>query len=52
MGSNVVSGFATAVVVNTGPRPYFGTLAHTIVGAREETSTRYRDCLIRDSAMG
>jgi Mg2+-importing ATPase len=38
MGSNVVSGYATAVVVHTGPRTYFGTLAHAIVGAREVTS--------------
>ena len=38
MGSNVVSGFADAVVVNTGARTYFGKLATSIVGARELTA--------------
>jgi Mg2+-importing ATPase len=38
MGSNVVSGFATAVIVHTGRRTYFGSLADSIVGARELTS--------------
>ncbi|MDR3511163.1 MAG: magnesium-translocating P-type ATPase [Caulobacteraceae bacterium] len=38
MGSNVVSGYATAVVVHTGRRTYFGKLAGDIVGARELTS--------------
>jgi Mg2+-importing ATPase len=34
MGTNVVSGSATAVVVTTGPRSYLGSLAHTLTGAR------------------
>ncbi|HEX7326658.1 MAG TPA: magnesium-translocating P-type ATPase [Rhodanobacteraceae bacterium] len=38
MGTNVVSGSATAVVVTTGPRTYLGSLAHTLAGGREETS--------------
>jgi Mg2+-importing ATPase len=38
MGTNVVSGSATAVVVATGPRSYLGSLAHTLAGARQETS--------------
>ena len=38
MGSNVVSGFATAVIIHTGRRTYFGSLADSIVGARELTS--------------
>jgi Mg2+-importing ATPase len=38
MGTNVVSGSATAVVVATGPRSYLGSLAHTLTGARVETS--------------
>ena len=38
MGSNVVSGFATAVILHTGERTYFGRLADSIVGARELTS--------------
>ncbi|GAB2553434.1 magnesium-translocating P-type ATPase [Rhodanobacter koreensis] len=38
MGTNVVSGTATAVVVATGPRSYLGSLAHTIVGQRVQTS--------------
>jgi Mg2+-importing ATPase len=32
MGSNVVSGFATAIVVETGPRTYFGQIADRVVG--------------------
>jgi Mg2+-importing ATPase len=31
MGSNVVSGYATAVVVGTGPRTYFGQIADRVV---------------------
>jgi len=38
MGTNVVSGSATAVVVATGPRSYLGSLAHSIVGQRVQTS--------------
>ncbi|HEX5353063.1 MAG TPA: magnesium-translocating P-type ATPase [Rhodanobacteraceae bacterium] len=37
MGTNVVSGSATAVVVATGPRSYLGSLARTLAGARAET---------------
>jgi Mg2+-importing ATPase len=38
LGSNVESGSATAVVIRTGPRTYFGSLAGSIVGARQPTS--------------
>jgi len=38
MGSNVVSGSATAVVVNTGKNTYLGSIAHHLVGPRIETS--------------
>ncbi len=38
MGSSVVSGFATGVIIRTGRQTYFGRLAATIVGARELTS--------------
>ncbi|MGL4285853.1 MAG: magnesium-translocating P-type ATPase [Phreatobacter sp.] len=38
MGTNVVSGTATAVVVATGRRTYFGSLARSIVGQRAQTS--------------
>ncbi|HEX5960585.1 MAG TPA: magnesium-translocating P-type ATPase [Rhodanobacteraceae bacterium] len=38
MGTNVVSGSATAVVVATGPRSYLGSLARTLTGQREMTS--------------
>jgi Mg2+-importing ATPase len=38
MGTNVVSGSATAVVVATGPRSYLGSLAHTLSSERPETS--------------
>ncbi len=38
MGTNVVSGTAAAVVVATGPRSYLGSLAHSIVGQRVQTS--------------
>jgi Mg2+-importing ATPase len=38
LGSNVESGSATAVVINTGDRTYFGSLAASIVGERELTS--------------
>lgn len=38
LGSNVVSGSATAVVIHTGNRTYFGSLAARIVGQRQLTS--------------
>jgi Mg2+-importing ATPase len=38
MGSNVESGSATAVVVHTGDKTYFGSLAASIVGQRQLTS--------------
>ena len=38
LGSNVESGTASAVVVHTGDKTYFGSLAASIVGQRELTS--------------
>ncbi|MGZ3790412.1 MAG: magnesium-translocating P-type ATPase, partial [Bacteriovorax sp.] len=38
MGSNVISGTATAVVIATGPRTYFGSIATIITSQRELTS--------------
>ncbi len=38
MGTNVVSGSASAVVVATGARTYLGSLARSIVGERVQTS--------------
>jgi len=38
LGSNVESGSATAVVIHTGDRTYFGSLAAGIVGQRQLTS--------------
>jgi P-type Mg2+ transporter len=38
LGSNVESGSATAAVIHTGSRTYFGSLAATIVGQRQLTS--------------
>jgi Mg2+-importing ATPase len=38
LGSDVESGTATAVVIHTGDRTYFGSLAASIVGKRELTS--------------
>ncbi|MGL4860394.1 MAG: magnesium-translocating P-type ATPase [Enterobacteriaceae bacterium] len=38
MGTNVTSGTATAVVVATGARTYFGSLAKSIVGTRAQTA--------------
>ncbi|MEB0045666.1 MULTISPECIES: magnesium-translocating P-type ATPase [unclassified Pseudomonas] len=38
MGTNVVSGTAKAVVVATGGRTYFGSLAKAIVGSRVQTA--------------
>lgn len=38
MGSNVESGSATAVVIHTGNRTYFGSLATNIIGKRQLTN--------------
>ena len=38
MGTNVVSGTAIAIVVNTGADTYFGSLSKSLVGKRAETS--------------
>ncbi len=38
LGTNVVSGTATAVVIATGSHTYFGSLAKAIVGKRAQTS--------------
>lgn len=38
MGTNVVSGTAKAVVITTGEKTYFGSLAKSIVGSRAQTS--------------
>jgi Mg2+-importing ATPase len=38
LGSNVESGSATAVVIHTGNRTYFGSLAAGILGQRQSTS--------------
>jgi Mg2+-importing ATPase len=38
LGSNVESGAATAVVIHTGDRTYFGSLAASIIGQRQLTS--------------
>ena len=38
MGTSVESGTATAVVITTGARTYLGSMAHSITGARTETS--------------
>jgi len=38
MGSNVLSGTATGVVLQTGPRTYFGRIAGSVVGSRAPTS--------------
>jgi Mg2+-importing ATPase len=38
LGTNVVSGTATALVVATGPRTYFGSFAKSIIGKRPPTS--------------
>ncbi|GAB6123589.1 magnesium-translocating P-type ATPase [Dysgonomonas termitidis] len=38
MGSNVVSGSAKAIVINTGSNSYLGTIARNIVGKRSQTS--------------
>ncbi|SDT65861.1 Mg2+-importing ATPase [Mucilaginibacter mallensis] len=38
MGTNIVSGTAFAIVVNTGGDTYFGSLSKSLVGKRAETS--------------
>jgi Mg2+-importing ATPase len=38
MGTNIISGTATAVVVSTGVSTYFGSMAKTLVGKRPMTS--------------
>ena len=38
MGANVVSGFATGVILRTGPKTFFGQLAHQIAGRRVPTA--------------
>jgi Mg2+-importing ATPase len=38
MGTNVISGTASAVVVATGARSYLGSLAHSMAGQRVQTS--------------
>ncbi len=38
MGTNVISGTASAVVLATGARSYLGSLAHSMTGARVQTS--------------
>ncbi|MEI7712628.1 MAG: magnesium-translocating P-type ATPase [Rhodospirillales bacterium] len=38
MGSNVLSGTATAIVLETGPNTAFGKLADSVVGVRVETA--------------
>src|SRR6202166_2260612 len=38
MGTSVERGTATAVVITTGARTYLGSMAHSITGARTETS--------------
>ncbi|MCS3727234.1 magnesium-translocating P-type ATPase [Bradyrhizobium betae] len=38
MGANVVSGYATGVIVQTGSKTFFGQLAHEIAGQRVPTA--------------
>ncbi|MDF7667775.1 magnesium-translocating P-type ATPase [Orbaceae bacterium ESL0727] len=38
MGANVVSGTAKAIVIATGAKTYFGSLAKSIIGSRAETA--------------
>ena len=52
MGSNVLSGTATGVVLQTGGRTYFGQLADTVVGQRTQTDfdkgiTRFTWLMVR-----
>ncbi len=56
MGTSVQSGTATAVVITTGVRTYFGSMADAITGEREETSfdqglTRFTWLMIRVMAV-
>lgn len=39
MGTNVVSGSAMAVVVNTGSKTYFGALAHRVTHSERESTS-------------
>jgi P-type Mg2+ transporter len=52
MGANVVSGYGTGVVVQTGQKTFFGQLAHEIAGRRIQTAfdkgvTRFTWLMIR-----
>ena len=38
MGTNVVSGTATAIIINTGDKTYLGSISKTLSGKRAETS--------------
>lgn len=38
MGTNVVSGSATAIIINTGNLTYFGSISKSVTGKRAETS--------------
>lgn len=38
MGSNIISGYAKAVIIETGKDTYLGTIAKSITGVRAETS--------------
>jgi P-type Mg2+ transporter len=38
MGANVVSGYGTGVILQTGPKTFFGQLAHQIAGRRVPTA--------------
>lgn len=38
MGTNIVSGQATALVIATGTRTYFGSLARAVVGRHPQTA--------------
>ena len=38
MGANVVSGYGTGVILRTGPKTFFGQLAHQIAGRRVPTA--------------
>ena len=56
MGSNVLSGSATGVILETGPNTNFGKLADTVVGARVETAfdkgiTRFTWLMLRFIAV-
>jgi Mg2+-importing ATPase len=56
MGSNVLSGTATGVILETGPNTSFGKLADTVVGTRIETAfdkgiTRFTWLMLRFIAV-